>query len=195
MSALDHTISYNKGWAVTKELLNDGADVDSIYRHHADLKDSYSAGVRDCIQQYLKTGNGEMIKEAVVNVIIDPLTGNVVAATRRGTTDDWGFIGGKTDGEDPLTALRRENKEETGYELKSTPIYIGSFKDDEDWNIHVFVVVDKTEAQAICDMFRDGPLEVEPGILVGLVCYREVITKTFGEFNIDLIPHLLKALL
>jgi ADP-ribose pyrophosphatase YjhB (NUDIX family) len=195
MSAVDHAIKYNKGWAVTKDLLDKGEDPNSIYRHHADLKDSYSAGVRDCIQQYLKTGNGEMIKIAVVIVVFDPVTGHVLAATRRGTTDDWGFIGGKTDGEAPLDAALREFQEETGRALIAVPDYVGCFKDEEDWDIHVYIVTDRVEAKMICDEFRCDPREIEPGILVTLVPYREVMVKTFGEFNIDLIPHLLKVLL
>ena len=191
MSAQNYTL----GWTTTKELLDLGEEPNSILRHHVDLKDSYSAGVRDCIQQFSKTGESEMIKVAVVIVVVDPITGNVLAATRRNTTDDWGFIGGKTDGEAPLTAALREFHEETGRPLMNTPKYVGCFKDDEDWDIHVYLVSDREESQLICDEFRCGPCEIEDGILVSLVPYREVIKKTFGEFNIDLIPHLLKAML
>lgn len=195
MNAVDHTIKYNNGWTETKKLIDAGEDLNSIYRHHADLKDSYSVGVRDCIQQYVKSGESSMIKIASIVIVIDPVTGHVLAATRRGTTDDWGFIGGKTDGEAPLDAAVREFEEETGRHLIAVPDYIGCFKDDEDWDIHVYIVLDRIEARKICEEFRDGPREIEPNILVGLVPYSELIVKTFGQFNIDLLPHLLKALL
>lgn len=141
-----------------------------------------------------KSGESQMIKIACVVIVIDPLTGNVLAATRRGSTDDWGFIGGKTDGEAPLTAAFREFEEETGERLIAVPDYLGKFKDEEDWDIHVYMVTDPIEARMICDQFRSGHREVEAGIQVGLVPYSELMVKTFAQFNIDLIPYIFKAI-
>lgn len=195
MNAADHGSQYNYGWQHAKTGLEKGVTAEELLAQHKNSKESFSIGVCDCIQQFSKTGVGEMIKIGVVIVVIDPITGHVLAATRRGTTDDWGFIGGKTDGEAPLDAASREFAEETGRHLIAVPDYIGHFKDDEDWDIHVYVVLDRIECKMICDEFRDGPREIEPNILVGLVPYSELIVKTFGQFNIDLLPHLLKALL
>lgn len=200
MNMVDHAIAYNDGWKTGQDLLKMWQySHDKVNAHFpaecAVPSNAHARGIYDCIVQWKKSGESEMIKIACVVIVIDPETGHVLAATRRGTDDDWGFIGGKTDGEPPLDAAVREFSEETGWDLIAVPDYIGKFVDEEGWDIHVFIVLDNIEARMICDEFRDGPREVEAGILVGLVPYSELMVKTFAQFNIDLLPYLLKTLL
>lgn len=137
-----------------------------------------------------------MQKVAACVVAIHFLTGEVLGATRRGSDDDWGIIGGKVDeGEKHLEAAIREFNEETGILLEYVPDYIGQFKDEEDWNIHVYVVRDRTDLIKIAHRFNGPPVEVEEGIKVGFVPYSKLMVNTFAQFNIDLIGPLLLTLL
>lgn len=184
---------YNAGWDTAKALLGEGNLPAQVIKEY-DSDSIFDIGVRDCIQQYLKTSKAEMIKVAACVFVIDPDTGKVLACTRRGTIDDWGVVGGKTDGESPLNAAIREFEEEAAWKLKHAPHYIGCFVDEQAWDIHCFIVSDKNEAREICDMYRDGYKENEPGILTGLVPYHYLMEKTFGEFNTMMLTYVLQFL-
>lgn len=133
---------------------------------------------------------------AVCIVCIDPVTGNVLAATRPGTTDCWGFIGGKVDpGETIRQAARREFFEETGVELKDVPIReIVRIDDTHDYDVTVFQLY-RHQCHDVKDilMARHGEdhFSVEPGILVGYVPMTTVCNSPFAEFNTRLLSILL----
>lgn len=141
-----------------------------------------------------------MLKQAACVVAIHPVTGEVLAATRRGSDDDWGIIGGKRDpGEDYEYTAIREFFEETGHKLAYRPKFIGMFKDEEDWDIAVYVVMAHSDLLQLAHKFNGGPFEIEEpneagSIKVGFVPYGKLIVKTFAQFNIDLIGPLMLAL-
>jgi 8-oxo-dGTP pyrophosphatase MutT (NUDIX family) len=135
-------------------------------------------------------------KKAACVVAVHFLTGEVLGATRRGTDDDWGIIGGKIDdGETALVAAMREFHEETGVDLYSRPALVGTFKDEQDWDITVYAVKSEGDLMRIAHRFNGPPIEVEPGIKVGFVPYAKLMEKTFAQFNVDLIGPLLLTLL
>jgi 8-oxo-dGTP pyrophosphatase MutT (NUDIX family) len=128
-------------------------------------------------------------------IAIHPQNGRILAATRRGTYDDWGIIGGKQDlGEDTQAAAMREFAEETNHHLRSKPEYLGTFIDEEGWAVSVFVVTDRAELISIAAQYSDGVRENEPGIWVGYVPFSELTKKTFAKFNTDLVGPLLAFL-
>jgi 8-oxo-dGTP pyrophosphatase MutT (NUDIX family) len=134
--------------------------------------------------------------QAACVIAIHPIDGRILAATRRGTTDDWGIVGGKVDqGESTIVAAIREFREETGYWLIDIPDFLGTFVDEEGWHVHVFIVTQSIDYNRIAEMYDPGPREVEPGITVGYVPFPELMVKTFAKFNTDLIGPLLAHLL
>lgn len=138
----------------------------------------------------------ENTKTAACVVAIHPFTGEVLSATRRGTLDDWGIIGGKIDQDErALDAAMREFEEETGVALSMWPEYIGRFEDEEGWQIYVYVITNQPDLLRIAQEFNQSPKEIEPGIQVGYVPYAKLIEKTFAKFNIALLGPLLKFLL
>lgn len=135
------------------------------------------------------------MKKATCTVVIDQRTGYILAATRRGTTDNWGIIGGKQDeGETLLQCAMREFFEETSYQLSSEPSYYYSDEclGDVDYDVAVYVVNDPKDVVAIMGLYQNGPVEVEPGILVGFVPFTKVMQGAFGEFNTRLLNRIIR---
>ena len=117
--------------------------------------------------------------------------GLVLAATRRGTTDQWGLIGGKQDlGETTDECAIREFAEETGVSLLTQPSFIykricEAGADGKSFDVSVYQVTGMDDIQKLIKEFPVAK-EVEPGIMVGFVPLQEIFIGPFGKFNRDL---------
>ena len=117
--------------------------------------------------------------------------GLVLAATRRGTTDQWGLIGGKQDpGETIDECAVREFAEETGIRLQLPPSFIykricEAGSDGKSFDVSVYQVTNIDDIQRLIKEFPVAK-EVEPGIMVGFVPLQEIFIGPFGKFNRDL---------
>lgn len=131
--------------------------------------------------------------KAVCILCIHPETGHVLAATRPGTTDQWGLIGGKVDpGEDFIQAAYREFQEETGQTLTCTLEYLMTMFDEVDYEVAVYRVPAPSARYVAAQLKGVGFYSVEPNITVGYVPFVQVCAfGPFREFNSKLLDLLL----
>lgn len=140
--------------------------------------------------------NADSLPKATSILVINPQDGKVLGATRRGTRDQWGLIGGKQDeGESIDECAIREFREETSVaptkEFKKIfTRYCEAGSDGKAFNVHVYQMVAAVDITAVMGAFP-VPREIEPGILVGFVDYTEMITGPFGRFNTALLSTIL----
>lgn len=133
------------------------------------------------------------LPKAACILCIHPDTGHVLAATRPGTTDQWGLIGGKVDpGEIFIEAAYREFREETGVNITCALEYITTMADAVDYEVAVYRVPAHT-ARYVANLLKDkGIYSIEPGIQVGYVPMIDVCKfGPFQEFNSRLLNILL----
>lgn len=134
-------------------------------------------------------------------IAINPETGEILSATRKGTIDNWGTIGGKQDpGESPIECAKREFKEETGVELSVRPKCIAikecSAADvgGQDYLVHLFLVTDLVDTQRIYEVYKSGARQVEPGIWTGYVPYQKLLNGAFKKFNGEIVDIIIRNL-
>jgi 8-oxo-dGTP pyrophosphatase MutT (NUDIX family) len=101
----------------------------------------------------------------------------VLAVARRGTTDDFGLIGGKVEpGEDPIDALVREVIEEANIHLDKTKLIKVFERIDQQFNVITYLyngVVEETPTQGDA-----GP--------AAWVTWEQLIGGPFGKYNAKL---------
>lgn len=144
-----------------------------------------------------------MLPKATSILVINPKTGHVLGATRRGTIDKWGFIGGKQDpGETIEECAAREFQEETGFcisggldEIFDRDCEAGI--DGKSFHVHVFMLAKAADVEDVVEKFKTPRIVEEDergGILVGFVPYMEMIKGPFGKFNEDLLNAILTSI-
>lgn len=106
-----------------------------------------------------------------VQVVLLNDKGEVLAVSRKDNHSDFGLIGGKIDPEDndnPLVAIKRETKEETGLDITNLRlIYTGEGK--------------RTQFTYVADWC--GEIHTDEPHLVKWTGFQEVIDGSFGIYN------------
>jgi 8-oxo-dGTP pyrophosphatase MutT (NUDIX family) len=122
-----------------------------------------------------------MEKQLAVCVLAFNQTNQILAVSRRNTTDQFGLPGGKVNyREDPITALIREVWEETYIYLQPENIKLVYTRIDED-----YVVLTYYYSQQI----TQEPIQGDAGS-VKFVEWKDLIKGPFGEYNQELKTHL-----
>lgn len=123
------------------------------------------------------------MNQASCVVVLHRDTGEVLAATRRGTLDQWGMVGGKQDeGESPLACAKREFAEETGITLGHDPWLFWTCIDNHGYECSLYFVDAWDDLYEIQTKFA-AHQTCEGDIRVGFVPWQELLRGPFAEFN------------
>jgi len=113
---------------------------------------------------------------AVCVLVINP-KGQVLQVARRGTTDQWGIVGGKVEPPDksPAHAAAREVREESGVIVKVhhlIPLFTSMA--DEEFVCQTFLALEYDDTDMVTET-EEGPVQWGS--------YSNVIEGPFGEYN------------
>ncbi len=119
------------------------------------------------------------MKQAVCALIFTK-NNKILGVSRKDDQNSFGLIGGKVDdGETPEEALIRETKEETGLDI---------VKYDK--------IFERTEGNFKCSTYlcdTTGEVITDEAGMVKEVTWKELLNGSFGEYNEQLLQHLLNA--
>lgn len=120
------------------------------------------------------------MKQAVCALIFTK-NNKILGVSRKDDQNNFGLIGGKVDdGETPEEALIRETKEETGLDV-----------------VRYDKIFERTDNNFKCSTYlcdTIGEVITNEAGIVKEVTWKELLNGTFGEYNEQLLQHLLKAI-